>query len=91
MINKTIHSKNEPAPFSSDHCGTAVDVGSRVAFNRSGSVALGTVEKITASWAKSMFIDPHQWWRLTFMMKVRDDVGKIATLKNPNSFIVIKS
>lgn len=49
-------------PVLTDARGTPIEVGSRVAYNLSGDVALGTVIRLTYGYTDPIFIRPDDTW-----------------------------
>ena len=77
----------EPEPIREDSRGNIIAPGSRVAFNRSGSVIIGKVLEVTKnkwSWIPSRFT-----WHLNYEIQIEAEDGLISKVKNPNSFVVI--
>lgn len=65
-----------------DNNGTEVLVGDMVAYNRSGDVVKGIVEKFQQKRA------PRQWWYSTiYVRNVRDN--KLSKVKRPQSLMVV--
>jgi len=86
-----MHQYNQPLPIIHDSRGTIIKYDLRVAYNRSGNIVLGNINKInTNKWKISRpGVETKYWWSLKFEMIVEDDNGKLTTIKNPNSFVII--
>lgn len=68
-----------------DHRGTLLDVGLRVAYNKSGTVQIGKI----VSFKSKILPDNHYTWQLKFELVVSGEDGSTSKIKNPNSFVVI--
>lgn len=75
----------QPEPLKTDHRGTSIEIGCRVAYNRSGDVILGTVVMIS----KNQWRRGNWYWELLFELTVKDEEGKVSRIKNPRSFVII--
>lgn len=78
--------KTPPAPVTDDHYGTPILPGRKVAFNKSGEVALGTIIALKRSEWK---LSRQDWYSLKFALKIKNQDGSISTVTNPNSFVII--
>ena len=71
--------------YTTDRRGTPLEVGKRVAFNRSGDVIIGTI----------LDIKKNQYWKdgyrthTEFELHIQNEEGTISKLKNYSSFVII--
>ena len=85
MIHRNSTMEKQPEPIKRDSRGTEIAEGLRVAFNRSGDVAIGKIVRVVKnSWKCSTWR-----WHLTFEIHIEGEDGRISKVKNPNSFIII--
>ena len=86
-----------------DYRGTLLKEGSKVAYNYSGNVAIGTVVGIVKDeWYSpnrtGSFLRPENvpkigdkiWWYHRFMVEIKHESGHISKVKNYQSFLVIE-
>lgn len=79
--------KIQPLPISRDSRGVEFFIGARIAFNRSGDIKIGFIKEIKKNiWKRSYGDD---YWRLDFEMIIENEDGKLSTIKNPNSFVLV--
>lgn len=75
----------EKQSFTTDHRGTPLEAGKRVAFNRSGDVIIGTI----------LVIKKNSYWKdgyrnhIDFEMHVQNEEGAVSKIKNYSSFVII--
>jgi hypothetical protein len=85
MIRSTYYQTEQPKIVTTDSRGTTIAPDLRVAYNRSGNVAIGTIEKLAKNeWRKSKY-----GWRLHFELVIKNENGNTSTVKNPNAFVII--
>jgi hypothetical protein len=77
-----------------DSRGVKLEEGLRVAYNLSGSIALGVIKKIHKNkWKQDSGTKNSRTgempWRLEFELHVLGEDNKISKIKNPNSFLII--
>ena len=87
------HQVEKPKQIETDSRGTQIQIGSQVAYNRAGKILLGTIYRyVRCTWK---VVRPGQdnksWWALYFNMQIKGEDDAITTLKNPNSFVIIKN
>ena len=83
-----MYKKTKPNPLSKDSRGVKIEPSLKVAFNKSGDVAIGKIKEIKKNkWVLSY--NSKENWNLKFEMVIENEDGSISTLKNPNSFIII--
>ena len=89
MINSNFYGKDCPEIINKDSNGVVIKPGSRIAYNRSGSVILGEIVSLDRSeWKVDKYYE--RSWYLMFSLKVKDLDGTVSTIKNPNSFVIIE-
>jgi hypothetical protein len=85
MIRSIYYQTEQPEIVVRDSRGTTIAPGLRVAYNRSGDVAIGTIEKLAKNdWRKDKY-----GWRLHFELVIKNENGDTSTVKNPNAFVII--
>ena len=73
-----------------DSRGTELVEGARVAYNRSGDIAFGTIKKIHKNqWKHEQLRGGGQRWYLEFELHIENELGPLFKIKNPNSFLII--
>jgi hypothetical protein len=72
-----------------DSRGKLIEVGLRVAYNLSGSVAIGKIEAIPKNCWKEKSTKISTQWSLDFEMHILGENDRITKIKNPNSFVII--
>jgi hypothetical protein len=77
MIQSTYYRTEQPEIVTKDSRGTTIAPGLRVAYNRSGDVTIGTIEKLA-----------NNDWR-NFKLVIKNEDGNTSTVKNPNAFVII--
>lgn len=75
----------ENGSFTTDHRGTSLKVGKRVAFNHSGDVVIGTILEIKKNTVWQEGYRNH----VDFEMHVTNEDGKVSKIKNYSSFVII--
>lgn len=91
FFNRNPHQVNSPDRITTDHRGSDIIVGKKVAYNYSGRVAIGTIISYDkCDWyAGRRGVDDKSWWGLNFKLTVRGEDGIVSFIKNPNSYIII--
>ena len=90
-IRTTASGQKMPNPIDKDSRGVSIAISQRVAYNFSGSVAMGYISAIdNIGWVKTGG-RPNMWcaWRCKYKIRIENENGHVSTIKNPNSFIVI--
>jgi len=91
MIQTTFSQEKSPLKILRDSRGKSIEVGLRIAYNRSGDIAIGKIVGVKKNEWKT--IRPgsgnSSWWNLKFEMLVEHEDGTMSTIKNPNSFVII--
>lgn len=77
-----------PHEVTQDRRGTTIEVGSRVAFNHSGDIAIGIIRELKKCEWERMSHDS-QRWQIKFELHIEREDGGISKVKNPNSFVII--
>lgn len=92
MIQTSVLTYDELKPLNWDSRGVYIQTGSKIAYNKSGSVVLGHVQSVNKNeWiAAREGIQGLKWWNHKFSMTVQSEHNSISVLKNINSFIIIK-
>lgn len=90
-MNTTILSKEKPPKLERDSRGILITNNLRVCFNRSGDIVIGYINEFKRSdWVKCRLgINDQFWWKVIFELIIQAEDGKISTIRNPNSFIII--
>lgn len=88
------YQKEKPEEVKNDHRGLPIEVGKRVAFNRSGDVEFGTIVSFSAKWkeqkhSRSYQIDDRKEWILNFALVVKREKGGESIVKNYTSFVIV--
>lgn len=89
MVEITIIQEQKPDILRRDSRGTLIELGKRIAYNRSGTVVLGKIMWFRSDWKTMPNHKDRNWWRIQFSMRVEGDDETVTTLKNPNSFVII--
>jgi hypothetical protein len=90
MIQRSYSTYNNPnfvpPKITEDSRGTKIEEGERVAFNCSGDVVIGKIQKIIKNkWKKTR----DTWVSLEFEIEIEREDGHVSKIKNPNSFVII--
>lgn len=79
----------KPEPITKDSRGSEIKVGSKVAYNISGSVVLGVIISIKKNdWIRTP-TSSSNGWTCPFSIEIENEDLHISTIKNPNSFIIL--
>lgn len=80
-----------PRTVTRDSMGNYILVGSDVAYNKSGNICKGTIKRVIRNEWRVVRedTDGFKWWFLKFKVEVEGLDGKITTIKNPNSLLII--
>lgn len=91
MINRIVRHLDCPPPILTDSRGSFIIEGSKIAYNRSGNIALGTIKKVRKNFWKRdrASIGLESWYSLKFEMEVIGEDDSKSIVKNPNSFVII--
>ena len=86
--------KNKPEPFINDHRNSPIELGKKVAFNRSGDIEFGEIISFSSEWKQDKYTkykDPQGrvYWRHIFSLQVKREDGGVSTVKNYRSFLII--
>lgn len=88
------YQKDKPSEVKNDHRGVPIEIGKRVAFNRSGDVEFGTIVSFSAKWRvrKEKYQNPDGKlnWILNFALVIKRESGGESTVKNYKSFIIVE-
>ena len=89
-----MYQKNKPDLITTDHRNTPIEIGKKVAFNRSGDVEFGEILSFSSEWKKdklSKHVDSQGrvWWRLSFTLDIKREDGGTSTVKNHKSFLIL--
>ena len=71
--------------FTTDHRGTIIEAGKKVAFNRSGDVIIGTILDIK----KNAYWKDGYRTHVEFEMHILNEEGTVSKIKNYSSFVII--
>lgn len=89
----TLHQKNKPSILQEDYKRSSYEIGTKVAFNRSGEVRVGTiVEVLKNDWkAERKGVGDKHWWSHQLEVVIVDQQDKKASVIRNNKSIAVIS